>query len=89
MRTRPFRWKGPELEALRVGYETSKLLVVDLAAEFRTSPGNVCRLVKRHGWHRRGSERLPEAAHQHWKWYRKLQGIYGRAFALEAIAGAE
>lgn len=85
MAGRPSRWKGEELDALRVAYETTALMVVDLAADFCTSPGNVCRLVKRNGWKRRGVERLPEAAHQQWKLYRKVQAIAGRAAALEAV----
>lgn len=32
MVARPSRWKGPELAALRVAYETTSLRVADLAA---------------------------------------------------------
>lgn len=88
MSGRPSRWHGPELDALRLAYETTALMVVDIAGDFHTSPGHVCRLVKRHGWKRRGYERLPDAVRQHWKWYRKLKAEYGRAAAIKEIAKA-
>ena len=62
MITRTSRWKGPELAALRVAYESTERMVASIAADFHTSPGHVCRLVKRHGWKRRGYERLTALA---------------------------
>lgn len=89
MSGRPSRWKGPELDALRVAYETTALMVDDLAIDFRTSRGHVCRLARRNGWKRRGAERLPDVARRHMRTYRERQRYFGRALALEVVAGLE
>ena len=49
-RSRPVkRWKGTELEALRLAYE-GVFRINDVAAAFSTSRGAICILARRHGW---------------------------------------
>ena len=47
------RWRGEELERLRVAYEDSPLKLWAIAADFGTSQGCFSRLARLHGWKRR------------------------------------
>lgn len=83
---RPSRWKKAELAALKAVYEEGAVPVNQIAAECRTSRGQIMRLAAANGWARRGAPKLPAEAHAHWTLYRKVFRHAGRSVALEAVA---
>ena len=46
-------WRGEKLERLRVAYVDSHLKLWAIAQDFDTSPGQIARLRKIHGWPKR------------------------------------
>lgn len=47
------RWAGSELEAMRREYVGMEQTLVQISARYGTSPGNIMRLARVHGWPRR------------------------------------